>query len=426
MDRRLSDYRTALDALFARTGSSKFGLERTVALLALMGNPHRKFPSFHVAGTNGKGSVVATLCALLRSKGLNVGRYMSPHLVDFRERVYAGDQPVSEEYILEALARGGSDFERMDATFFEITTAIAFEYFAASNVDVAVIETGLGGRLDATNVIHPVVAGITSIAMDHQEFLGDSERSIAREKAGIFKQRVPAVIGKVSAEARAGVDEVIQRAGFDPVIDAAALYRTSGVHVGPEGTTFTVEHEGERRTMTIGLTGAAQADNAAVALAMLRAAKSPWSVDLDEAARVLPQVQLPGRFQRVGHCILDVAHNPEGMRSLVATLSEIRPPEPVSAVVGILADKDWRGILLALSGKVERIVLVAPPSAPPTRAWNPVEAEEFARSNGMNCAFEPDFSVAVANAAGSTGTTLITGSFHTVGDALVELGQNTL
>jgi dihydrofolate synthase / folylpolyglutamate synthase len=427
VDSGLTDYRAALDALFARTGStSKFGLERTLGFLEAIGNPHERFESLHVAGTNGKGSVVATMYALLKYKGLSVGRYMSPHLVDFRERIVVDDEPVSEEYVLQFLDRWEPRAEELGATFFEITSAMAFHYFAMRGVDVAVIETGLGGRLDSTNVIHPLVAGITSIGMDHQEFLGDTEDSIAREKAGIAKRGIPIVIGPLSTEARNAAYEVATANGVSSVVEAERLYPTRDVQVSAEGTTFTVEHDGETRTMRIGLPGAAQAHNAAVALSMLRSGKSSWAVSLDEASKILPNVRLPGRFQRVGKCILDVAHNPDGARSLVETIRGVHPADPLTAVLGVLADKDWRGIMNAIAESAERIVLVAPPSAPANRAWNPVEAADYAKSNGIAAEFEPDFAKAIRDAREGEGTTLITGSFHTVGDALVALGERTL
>ncbi|HVF40588.1 MAG TPA: Mur ligase family protein, partial [Gemmatimonadaceae bacterium] len=196
MDSGLSEYRNILDALFARTGSTaRFGLSRTSDLLDLIGSKYRETDYFHVAGTNGKGSTVATLYALLRAKGLRVGRYTSPHLVDFRERIVVDDKEISEAEVISFLSRWTPDAERMGATFFEITTVLALDYFARSKVDVAVIETGLGGRLDATNVIMPVAAGITSISIDHAEYLGNTIESIAQEKAGIFKRGVPSVIG---------------------------------------------------------------------------------------------------------------------------------------------------------------------------------------------------------------------------------------
>lgn len=351
---------------------------------------------------------------------------MSPHLIDFRERIVVEGKPISEEYLLRFLERWGSDAEDLGATFFEITTAMALQYFAEQEVDVAIIETGLGGRLDSTNVITPLVTGITSIAMDHQEYLGDTEESIAREKAGIMKRGIPAVIGPVSTSARVAIYEVAKESAPAVVIEAPRLYRTGDVRVSASGTTFTVEHGGQRQSLTTGLTGSAQAGNASVALSMLRAAGPPWTVTLDEAAAVLPRVTLPGRFQTVGNCILDVAHNPDGMRSLIATIAELRPAEPIIGVLGVLADKDWRQMMIVLASAVERIVLIAPPSAPPERAWNPQEAEEFARSRGIGARFEPDFDGAVKSAASSEGMVLITGSFHTVGDALIALGQSTL
>ncbi|MEO7367910.1 MAG: Mur ligase family protein, partial [Gemmatimonadaceae bacterium] len=273
MDRGLTAYREALDALFARTGAtSKFGLQRTRDLLQLIGNPHERLKTFHVAGTNGKGSVVATLYALLRSKGLRVGRYTSPHLIDFRERIVVDDEMVDEAYVVEFLEKWSPQAEAMGATFFEITTAMAFDYFARSQVDVAVIETGLGGRLDSTNVINPIASGITSISIDHTEFLGNTIESIAKEKAGIFKPNTPSVIGPMSVEARNAIDKTGAEAGVAAVIDATGLYRTREVHLRKTGTLFTMQHGEESVQMRTSLIGAAQAGNVAVALAMLKAA----------------------------------------------------------------------------------------------------------------------------------------------------------
>lgn len=428
MDRGLTGYRAALDALFARTGTtSKFGLERTLQFLALLGNPHRRIETFHVAGTNGKGSVVATLYALLEAKGLRVGRYMSPHLVDFRERIVVAGEPISEEYVSQFLDRWGSKAESLGATFFEITSALAFHYFASCEVDVAVIETGLGGRLDSTNVITPLATGITSIALDHQEYLGDTEASIAREKAGIMKRGVPAVIGQLSDVARLAIYEVAREKGVSTIVEAPRLYPVRDVRITPAGTEFTLVQGGQSRRVTTGLTGVAQAANASLALSMLRAVGgAQWGASLGEAARVLPTVHLPGRFQRIGNCIFDVAHNVDGMQSLVRTLADVNPPKPVTAIVGILADKDWRGMIEALSPAVDRIVIVDPPSAPKSRAWNGKEAEWFAKSKGIDAVYDSDFEAALKRPSSSGGTTLITGSFHTVGDALLALGEKTL
>jgi dihydrofolate synthase/folylpolyglutamate synthase len=314
----------------------------------------------------------------------------------------------------------------MGATFFEITTAMALHYFASRGVDVAVIETGLGGRLDSTNVITPLVSGITTIGMDHQEYLGNTEVEIAREKAGILKAGVPAVIGPLSTDARVAIYAAAQKASAAAVIEASRLYRTENVQMGTDGTSFTMTSDSEQMSITTGLVGSAQADNAAVAIAMLRSAGSPWITSLEDASQVLPQVRLPGRFQRLGNCIFDVAHNADGMRSLLATLGEIAPPRPIVAVLGVLKDKDWQEMMRALSHAVDRIILVSAPTAPPGRVWNPEEAEMFARSAGIEARFDPDFDSVVKASRDRPGTTLITGSFHTVGDALHAMGEKTV
>ena len=419
MDRGLTGYTQALDALFARTGAtSRYGLERTLDFLEVIGNPHDRIRTVHVAGTNGKGSVVAMLYALLRHKGLRVGRYTSPHLLDFRERITVDDKPVSEEYILSFLNRWESDAVRLGATFFEITTAMAFHHFATREVDVAVIETGLGGRLDATNVIKPLVAGITSIAIDHTEFLGNTEESIAREKAGIFKPGIPAVIGEMSREARASILRTAGEAGAPPVVEAKEVYATSNLAVHRDSTRFTLTHAGVSRDIRCGLIGAAHAGNTSVAMTMLDAAGDEFRVSLEQAADVLPGVTLAGRFQRRANYIFDVAHNPDGARVLAETLQSVSVERPVTAIVGILSDKDWRRMIDMLGPHVDRFVFVAPPTAPASRAWDPAHADEYATAKGYSSRVASDFGDAVISAGRILGTVLVTGSFHTVGDAL--------
>ena len=421
MDSGLTAYREALDALFARTGStSKYGLDRTFTFLDALGDPHERIRTIHVAGTNGKGSVVAILYALLRAKGLSVGMYTSPHLIDFGERIVVDDEQIDEDYVATFLKRWESTADRIGATFFEITTAMAFHYFATRAVDVAVIETGLGGRLDATNVIHPVVSGITSISIDHAEYLGSTEHEIASEKAGIFKPDVPSVIGEMSTEARVAIYRTARNAGAASVIEASRLYRTSDVEVSARGTTFKVEHSGESRRLLSGMVGEAQARNTAVALAMLHAAGAEWAVTLDAAAEVLPSVRLAGRFQLLGRYIFDVAHNPDGMRLLAATLDSVSPPGPVVAVFGVLADKDWMQMMSLLAPHVDKLLLVAAPTAPRERAWNLDAALAYARAEDIDAEIAPNFEEAVRAEAG---TVLVTGSFHTVGDALAILGE---
>jgi len=253
------------------------GLERTTELLSLLGNPHVRVPAFHVAGTNGKGSVVCTIEALLRGLGLCVGKYTSPHLIDFRERIAVNGVPMSEADVVAFIDRWTPDVERLGATFFEATTAMAFDHFVRENVDVAVIEVGLGGRLDSTNVITPVAAGISSIGMDHVQYLGDTLEQIAREKAGIFKRGVPAVIGETDVHLRSFLAGLARDAGARPVHVVADEWVVSEIMVSLDGTRFTLRTGDGTRRLRTPLIGRHQAMNAVTALAMLESAGAPYA-----------------------------------------------------------------------------------------------------------------------------------------------------
>ena len=418
----IRDYRAALDYLFARTtGKSKLGLERTAALLREMGDPHQRLRSLHVAGTNGKGSVCATLDTVLRAKGLKVGKYTSPHLVDFRERFLVNGRPVDEAFVVDFIERWTPAVERIGATFFEATTAMAFELFARERVDAAVIETGLGGRLDSTNVVRPVAAGVTSIGIDHVEYLGETREEIAAEKAGIFKRGVPAVIGERDEAIRALLARLATDHGATPVLDVVVDARPSDVEITPEGTRFTLTVGAERGAVTTGLAGAHQASNAALALLMLNSAGGSFATTLAEACTSLPSVRLPGRFHRVGPFIFDVAHNPDGAAVFAATVRAVAPPHPRAVVLCVLADKDWRGVMRALSGVVDLFVLTDAPTAPTSRAWDRTTAAAFARDCGWPAVAFSDFDHALTHATEVAETVLVTGSFHTVGDAMSRL-----
>lgn len=427
MDDRLNGYRAALDYLFERTtGGSRFGLERTAALLAALGNPHHRLRTFHVAGTNGKGSVCATLEAVLRHRGLRVAKYTSPHLVDFRERFLVDGRAVDEDYVVEFIERWTPEVERTGATFFEATTAMAFDWFARSGVDVAVIETGLGGRLDSTNVVRPVSAGVTAIGIDHVEYLGHTREAIAVEKAGIFKAGIPAVIGEPDAAIARLLEEHAAAHGASPIASVWRDAPPSAITVTEQGTTFDAVIGEESARLRTPLAGAHQASNAMVALLMLRTAGPPWAVTLAEAGAALGRVRLPGRFHREGRFIFDVAHNPDGAAVLAATVKAVGEPRPVAALLTVLTDKDWRGVMEALAPVVDIFVLTAAPTAPASRAWNAEEALAYARSRGWEAVLERDFDRAISTASALAATVLVTGSFHTVGDAMARLQVDPL
>ena len=415
-------YRAALDFLFARTtGQWRLGLERVEAFLHELGDPHKRLRVMHVAGTNGKGSVCAALETVLRARGLRVAKYTSPHLVDFRERFLVDGQPVSEQSIIDFLDQWTPTVERLGATFFEATTAMAFQLFADAEVDIAVIETGLGGRLDATNVVTPLVAGVTGIAIDHVEYLGTTLEAIAPEKAGIFKPGVPAVIGEPEEHIRHLLASEGARLGASPIRIVAEEGRAEGITVGAHGTSFTWVRGNERHEVTTGLPGRHQALNAMTTLTMLDALPEPWRVGIPEAAASMAKVQLPGRFSRHGQWLFDVAHNPDGAAVTALTLGAVGPERPICALVSVLADKDWRGMLRALSGTVDRFLLTNAPTAPASRAWDAAAALDFARGEGWTADLEPDFEEALQLAPTLGATVLVTGSFHTVGDAMARL-----
>jgi dihydrofolate synthase / folylpolyglutamate synthase len=427
VDGTLTSYRAALDYLFARTGGGfKFGLERIEALLAALRMPQRHYASVHIAGTNGKGSSAAIAEALLRAKGLRVGKYTSPHLVDFGERILVDGRPIPPAAVADFVERWTPLVEEVGATFFEATTAMAFDWFARTEADVAIIEVGLGGRLDATNVLHPRAAGVTSIGYDHMEYLGTTLEQIAAEKAGVFKPDVPAVIGESDPEIATLLAERAHAAGASDIVVVAEQLPPSDVRVSPRGTTFSLAADGERRRLRTSLAGPHQARNVAFAVALLRAAGGEFATRLDAVATVLPGIRVPGRFQRVGSVIFDVAHNASGAEVLADTLAAVAPRRPVVAVFCVLRDKDWRGMVGHLAPHVDRFVLTEAPTVPASRAWDVDEVAAFLASGGIEADAVPSFDEALARARQLGKTVLVTGSFHTVGDAMTRLQVSPL
>ncbi len=420
-------YRGALTRLFARTGGAwRLGLERVAALLSALGDPHRTYPVFHVAGTNGKGSTVATLDALLRHAGLRVGRYTSPHLVDFSERVVVDGRPMRHEEITAWLTTHEPLLSELGATFFEATTAMALAHFAHVRVDVAVVEVGLGGRLDATNLVHPVAAGVTQIGFDHMEFLGDSLEQIAAEKAGIFKPGVPAIVGETRPSIRDLLVTLAEAAGASPVLASGRDWHVRDIELSVAGTSFTHVLGGRRRRFTTPLVGAFQAHNASVALAMLEGAGGRWEAVARHAEAGFGGVRLAGRFHRSGRWLFDVAHNADGAASVVANLQATGLPHPVVAVVTVLRDKDWRGILRAVATVADRILVTSAPTAPASRRWSLEDVEAWSRSESLPVVRIEDFDEALRHADATGATVLVTGSFHTVGDAMERLQVDPL
>lgn len=348
------------------------------------------------------------IAAALEQAGLRVGLYTSPHLISFRERIRVNGVPISEDAVLEWTAHLTAAIEANQATFFEATTAIAFAHFAARNVDIAVIEVGLGGRLDSTNVITPLVSVITHIALDHQKYLGDTVEQIAREKAAIAKPGVPLIIGE-----------------GDPVLAAVIEAAAAEARAGNKGANIVVPPDASWPG-PLGLLGSHQRRNAAVAAAALQVLPDELRPSTAATAAAFATARVPGRFDRRGKWLFDVAHNPDSMRALTAALAEVKPSGPVHALVSILGDKAWPEMLVELDRAIDVGILTIAPSAD-TRKWDLGWLERWLVDLDRPAArarwrLVPDFGQALRDVQEGAGTLLVTGSFHTVGDVMEALG----
>jgi dihydrofolate synthase/folylpolyglutamate synthase len=415
-----------LERLFSlETFGIKLGLDNISRLCAALGHPERSFASLHVAGTNGKGSVTAMAHAALVAAGVRTGRFISPHLVDLSERFVIDGAPVGAEALQRAadevldcaddlIAHGDLP---VHPTFFEATTAIAFELFRRAGVEVAVIEVGLGGRFDSTNVITPVAGAITSIGFDHQEHLGDTIEAIAFEKAGIIKPGMDVVIGALPEEARVVTARVAAEQGAR-IIDAGADARVTGNHV--DGGQLTIETpEDCYGPLSLALQGQHQVGNARVAVRLLEAARRRGiTVPREAIERGLTQVDWPGRLELIRledgrEVLLDAAHNVDGARALAAYLQARHPRRP-ALVIGVMRDKDIEGILTALLPAVSSVVATAAPT-PRAIPARDLAARISAMGGRVPVRTEADAFAAVELALAASRSVCVAGSIFLVG-----------
>ena len=391
----------------------KFGLDNISALVARLGHPERTFRSVHIAGTNGKGSVTAMVDAALRAAGHRSARFTSPHLIDLSERFVIDGRPVAQDALVSAVANVRDAIADLRAThtlavqptFFEVTTAVAFELFRRARVDVAVIEVGLGGRLDATNVVSPIATAITSIALDHERYLGSTLGAIAFEKAGIIKPGVPVVVGDLDPEAAAVIERVARERG-------AELIRAS-----PRDCS----------AFTIGLRGAHQIGNAAVAVRVLETldrigiAVAPRAI-----AAGLANPEWPGRLdlrQLPGgrEMLMDAAHNPAGAAALSSYLQARGDRLPL--VFAAMKDKDIAGMFGALLPAISHLYV--------TRASNPRSADPAAIAD-VTRAIAPSLPIAIVSDPAeamraawlSSPRIVVAGSIFLLGDVMKQLGSS--
>lgn len=343
--------------VFQHIGGSAYkpGFDNIVALEQELGEPHRRFRSVHVAGTNGKGSVSHMLAAVLQAAGYRTGLFTSPHLKDFRERIKVNGQMISEEEVVNFVEQHREAIDRIQPSFFEITTAIAFDYFAREQVDVAVIEVGMGGRLDSTNVIRPLASVITNISWDHAQFLGDTLEKIAGEKAGIIKEMTPVVIGESQIESQL---TFITRAKecSAPILFADQLYRVvDRQYVGVNQQQFTIESrlDGETFALTVDLLGDYQRKNILTVLTTLDVLNGSGGLTLPREAVVeglasaAATTGLSGRWQVVNKApltVCDTGHNEGGLREIVAQIAR-QHYRKLYMVLGFVADKDLDKVL---------------------------------------------------------------------------------
>ncbi len=394
----------------------KLGLENAFRLAALAGHPQRRLRFIHVAGTNGKGSTCAMLEAIYRAAGLRVGLFTSPHLVSFAERIQVDRRLISQGDVaqlveeMRSLLQGGH-FPDAPPTFFEVVTVMALQYFARQKCDLVVWETGLGGRLDASNIVTPLAAVITNIQLDHQKWLGQTLPEIAREKAGIIKPGIPVITTTADASALQVISQT-----------ACELQAPLTLPAAPDA---------ELRDYQIGLAGAHQRTNAALALAVVRALRHLLPVP-DAAIRAgFKGVQWDGRLQKVARAngqiiLLDGAHNPDGAHSLAAALPALLPPGADQAgrrpalILGTMRDKDYAAIcqiLAPLAGKI----LLAPVGS--HRTADPVLLAGYCRDANPCAAVLPceNLSAAFARAAEEK-FIVVAGSIHFIGEAMENLG----
>ena len=382
-----------LDELASRRRfGMKPGLDAIRCVLAALGNPERRVRAIHIAGTNGKGATAAILDASLREAGLRVARYTSPHLMRINERFFIGGEPISDRVLEKASARVAA-VAPPDLTFFEALTAVAFLTFAETPIDVVVLETGLGGRLDATNVCNPILTIITRIGLDHCDWLGDTVEKIADEKAGIIKPGVPIILGANSPSVR----DVVERRAAEldsPFVYAPDLASESEIPAG------------------FSLRGKFNRENAVTALAAL---KKLAHTLCGRPAALATRITWPGRFHCTGRFIIDGAHNPPAAAALRdALLEEFNPP--FELIAGFCGDKDVEATLEILRPIVSRAFAVK--SSNP-RSLPPADVAAKMNASGILAVACETLDEAISR---STGRTLICGSLFLAGEALTALG----
>ncbi|OLD19104.1 MAG: bifunctional folylpolyglutamate synthase/dihydrofolate synthase [Acidobacteriales bacterium 13_1_40CM_3_55_5] len=435
----------ALGHELAQMPSPKFDLDHMRVLLRALDYPERRFPSVLIAGTNGKGSTAATLASILKASGLRTGLYTSPHLIRINERIRINGEEISDDEFALLHDMIDRTAERLvgeselpwHPSFFEMLTAIAFEYFSRKKIDIAVLEVGMGGRLDATNVIDPQISVITDISLDHQKFLGNTVTEIAREKAGIIRRggivvtlpqqpQANGVIGNTILDLEA---QAVSAVPYVPPVVPSTQYRVANSELGRAIFRYPLEVMGKRILVETPLVGRHQLRNVALAIAAAEElSHRGFAITADSIEHGIRETHWPGRFQVISpvkgasEYVLDVAHNPAGAWALRPTLSGAYEDRSLTFVFGAMRDKAIGEIAEILFPLAERVIA--------TRADNPRSAtsgeiREAAAHTSVAIEQAPNVAAALERArvlAGSNGVVVVTGSIYIVGEAMQSLG----
>jgi dihydrofolate synthase/folylpolyglutamate synthase len=427
-------YQQVLDFLLSfKPSVIRLGLEKIHHILKEFGQPQDRFPSVLIAGTNGKGSTTAMISSILQAEGWKVGSYTSPHLLDLRERITINGNLIPEEdlitlteefiRILSGIRSRKSVEAPQDLTFFEVITILAFLYFAQQQIDIAVLEVGLGGRLDATNVVNPLVSVITNISMDHENYLGSTRREIAREKAGIVKENGICITACEPGEALEEIEAICNRKNAQ-LFKWGTHFTTSPVQSSLTGQIFSYQGMTQNYDqLEISLLGRHQILNAALAVGTMELLKSRgFPVQESNLRRGLKVARNPGRLEIIGHSprvVLDAAHNPGGAEALSKALIEFFTYDQLILVMGILKDKNIRGIFKALLPIASQVIFTQPQN---TERATP--AQELARiaqeMHWDKYQVAPQVSKAIElahNRATPKSLICITGSLYTIAEA---------
>ena len=419
----------------AKYGEETFKLDRMHKLMDLLGNPHQKIKTVHVAGTNGKGSTVAMIASMLRASGYAVGVYTSPHLIDMRERVQIDGNLIPKNDFVDTVRSVAKAAEKLgeQATFFELMTAVSFVYFAQQAVDIAVVEVGLGGRLDSTNVITPLVSIVTSIDLDHTKLLGGTKALIAREKAGIFKKGVPALFFEQDPEVDGVMREMAQAVGAELRIVNKDIEFSSRFCVtpdlGPHTRVCMYTKNSRLEHVPVPLQGEHQASNCGLALAAVDVLKNfGFELSEDKLTAGLAATKIPGRMEVVSHrprVLCDGAHNPAAVNALMRCVGAHVPYDSMVCIFGCCADKDIAEMIDKVNLGADKVIFTRASSTP--RAASPEELQKLfqERSGKMSqiARTVPEAIDMAIRGVSREDLICVTGSFYVVGEALKYISE---